>query len=47
MRVERRGEDYFCWCANGTYNVGCSGVSGFGDSVDLAKMAALEFFYQL
>ena len=45
--VGRRGADYFAWCSNGPYNVGCSGISGFGDYPEEALEAAINDFTTL
>ena len=47
LRMDKRGSDYFAWCANGPYNVGCSGISGFGETPESAYEEAINDFATL
>jgi len=31
LRCERRGDEWFAWCSQGPFNIGCSGMSAFGE----------------
>lgn len=47
LRVERRGDEWFAWCNNGPWGIGCKCVSGFGESRELATNEALKFIKKL
>lgn len=44
LRCERRGGDWYCWCAQGPWGNGCSGMDSFGDSAEQAAMGVYDRF---
>lgn len=47
LRCERRGGEWFAWCANGNWGQGCSGMNSFGADPDESRHRVWEAFHSI